>query len=386
MLTDLLDRIESLEWAKTRGEAISNAKSLGLPSSTEELWRYTDVEDTDFDSFDLTAAKPEAQVKSEADLVIVDGWLVVGAESSSDAWSVQTSSPQGNGVDFFSAAATALAPHEVVIDISADTEISIHVAITKGTVAAPLIQINTADGVSSSVSIEIVAEPSSMCLPKVLTNVGARSNAVVAIASQGAGSSLVGQIETTVGSQAQSTVEVVGGDTELSRFATVAHLSGRGSSFKMVSPSYLTATQSSDHRVLVHHEAKDTTSDLLFRNVIDGQSKSIYSGVVKIHESGAGTNAVQENKTLSLSDDAWAHSVPNLEINNNEVACSHASTVSPVDYDQQFYLQSRGLSPEVADEAIVRGFLADVVSKLSNSMAKRRVQEIVDHQIGKQES
>ncbi len=386
VLTDLLDRIESLDWAKTRGEAISNAKSLGLPSSTEELWRYTDVEDTDFDSFDLTAAKPEVQVKSEADLVIVDGWLVVGAESSSDAWSVQTSSPQGNGVDFFSAAATALTPYEVVIDISADTEISIHVAITKGTVAAPLIQINTADGVSSSVSIEIVAEPSSMCLPKVLTNVGTRSNAVVAIASQGAGSSLVGQIETTVGSQAQSTVEVVGGDTELSRFATVAHLSGRGCSFKMVSPSYLTSTQSSDHRVLVHHEAKDTTSDLLFRNVIDGQSKSIYSGVVKIHESGAGTNAVQENKTLSLSDDAWAHSVPNLEINNNEVACSHASTVSPVDYDQQFYLQSRGLSPEVADEAIVRGFLADVVSKLSNSMAKRRVQEIVDHQIRKQAS
>ena len=78
VLTDLLDRIESLEWAKTRGEAISNAKSLGLPSSTEELWRYTDVEDTDFDAFDLTAAKPEIRVKSEADLVIVDGWLVVG--------------------------------------------------------------------------------------------------------------------------------------------------------------------------------------------------------------------------------------------------------------------------------------------------------------------
>ncbi len=382
MVTGLIEKIESLEWASKRGDAVSAAKSFGLPDATEELWRYTDFEGVAFDALQLASEKP-AVVEASSDLVVVDGWLISETEQGS-GFSVQLQEPEGPNLDFFSATSVALCPHQIQIDITDSADVSVSVITTEGIVSAPQIQINVADGVVASVSIAVESAADAMCLPRVVMSAGARANGNVAIASQGKGSSIVGQIHVTAESQAMGVVEVVGGDTELSRFATVAHLSGRGASLKMVSPSYLTGTQSSDHRVLVHHEAKDTTSDLLFRNVIDGQSKSIYSGVVKIHESGAGTNAVQENRTLSLSDDAWAHSVPNLEIENNEVACSHASTVSPVDYDQQFYLQSRGLSPEVADEAIVRGFLADVISKLSNPMAQSRVQEIVDHQLGGQ--
>ena len=75
-------------------------------------------------------------------------------------------------------------------------------------------------------------------------------------------------------------------------------------------------------------------------------------------------NAVQTNRNLKLSEHAWAESVPNLEIENNDVHCSHASTVGPVDEDQRFYLESRGVPTAVADRLIVGGFFDEVLDDL----------------------
>ena len=83
-----------------------------------------------------------------------------------------------------------------------------------------------------------------------------------------------------------------------------------------------------------------------------------------MHKEAAGTNAYQTNRTIKLSDQTWAESVPNLQIENNDVRCSHASTVSPVDDDQRFYLETRGIPSESVDRLIVRGFINEVVNKL----------------------
>ena len=79
---------------------------------------------------------------------------------------------------------------------------------------------------------------------------------------------------------------------------------------------------------------------------------------------GRGTNAMQTNRNLKLSDDAWAESVPNLEIENNDVKCSHASAVGPVDPEQVFYLQSRGIDADQARLMIVNGFIEPFVREL----------------------
>jgi Fe-S cluster assembly protein SufD len=83
-----------------------------------------------------------------------------------------------------------------------------------------------------------------------------------------------------------------------------------------------------------------------------------------VRKNAAGTNAFQTNRNLKLSDDAWAESVPNLEIENNDVHCSHASTVGPIDEDQRFYLESRGVPPEAAERLVVAGFFADVFDRV----------------------
>ena len=90
----------------------------------------------------------------------------------------------------------------------------------------------------------------------------------------------------------------------------------------------------------------------------------MYTGLIRVRKTARGTNAFQTNRNIKLSDGAWAESVPNLEIENNDVHCSHASAVGPVDEDQLFYLESRGVPSDVAERLIVIGFFEDVLQRL----------------------
>src|SRR3954462_11282458 len=119
-----------------------------------------------------------------------------------------------------------------------------------------------------------------------------------------------------------------------------------------------------DFRTFQDHRAPDTTSNLLFKGAVGGHSRSVYTGLIRVRKSARGTNAFQTNRNLKLSDHAWAESVPNLEIENNDVRCSHASTVGPVDEDQRFYLESRGVPTAVAERLIVAGFFDEVLERL----------------------
>jgi Fe-S cluster assembly protein SufD len=90
----------------------------------------------------------------------------------------------------------------------------------------------------------------------------------------------------------------------------------------------------------------------------------VYTGLIRIRPHARGTNAFQTNRTLTLSEGAWAESVPNLDIETNDVRCSHASTVGPIDEDQRFYLESRGIRPDVAQRLVVLGFFDEVLDQL----------------------
>jgi Fe-S cluster assembly protein SufD len=97
---------------------------------------------------------------------------------------------------------------------------------------------------------------------------------------------------------------------------------------------------------------------------VQGTSHAVWSGLIHIGKAAAGVNAFQTNRNVKLSDGAWAESVPNLEIENNDVHCSHASAVGPVDPDSLFYLESRGVPPAAAERLIVMGFFEEVLQKL----------------------
>ena len=93
------------------------------------------------------------------------------------------------------------------------------------------------------------------------------------------------------------------------------------------------------------------------------RSRSVYSGLIRVHRGAVRSDARQTNHNLVLDEGAHADSVPNLDILENDVKCSHASTVGPVDEDQRYYLESRGVTPEVAEGLIVRGFFDDIIDR-----------------------
>ena len=90
--------------------------------------------------------------------------------------------------------------------------------------------------------------------------------------------------------------------------------------------------------------------------------------MIKVLPEAIRTRAQQTNRNIKLSDDAWAESVPNLEIETNDVVCNHASTVSGVDTEQLFYLESKGVETSIAERLIITGFFDEIISKLDDPL------------------
>ena len=155
-------------------------------------------------------------------------------------------------------------------------------------------------------------------------------------------------------------------------------LNGRGASGDLLSAYFGDGDQMLDFRTFQEHNAADTTSNLLFKGAVTGNAQSVYSGLIKVAESAPGTNAYQTNRNLKLSDSAWTYSVPNLEIEQNQVSCSHASTVGEIDEDQRFYLESRGVPSTIAEQLLVSGFFAEVIDKMPVDAVKAEMQTIID--------
>ena len=155
----------------------------------------------------------------------------------------------------------------------------------------------------------------------------------------------------------------LGGD--YARLEVESTLAGRGSSGEMLAVYFGEERQMHDFRSLQDHVAPRTTSNLLFKGAVQGRARSVYTGLIHIGKHAAGVDAFQTNRNIKLSEGAWAESVPNLEIENNDVRCSHASAVGPVDEDQRYYLESRGVPPARAERLIVLGFFEEVLERLA---------------------
>jgi Fe-S cluster assembly protein SufD len=134
-----------------------------------------------------------------------------------------------------------------------------------------------------------------------------------------------------------------------------------------------------DFRTLQDHLAPRTTSDLLFMGAVADHAHSVYSGLIRVRRGAAKSDAMQTNHNLVLDEGAHADSVPNLDIEENDVRCSHGSTVGPVDEDQRYYLESRGVPPEVAERLIVAGFFQDIADRVPVTATRTMIGRSVGH-------
>ncbi len=141
-------------------------------------------------------------------------------------------------------------------------------------------------------------------------------------------------------------------------------LAGRGSSAKVTGAYVGNGRQHLDYDTTQEHAAEDTTSDLAFRGVLDDRATAVWRGMINVDKGAQRTDAFQECRNLLLSKKAHADAIPGLEIEADDVACTHAAAIAQIDPEQLFYLRSRGLGEEVASELVVAGFLAELVERV----------------------
>ena len=149
-----------------------------------------------------------------------------------------------------------------------------------------------------------------------------------------------------------------------SRVDLNARLLGPGANSDMLGLYFGDDSQHFDHNTSQDHVAPNTSSDLLYKGALDHSSRSVFRGIIRVHPKAQKTDAYQTNRNLLLSDKARADSLPNLEIQADDVRCSHGATVGQLDAESRFYLMSRGLTREQAERLVVLGFLGEVLSRL----------------------
>ncbi|MDA8355147.1 MAG: SufD family Fe-S cluster assembly protein, partial [Actinomycetota bacterium] len=136
------------------------------------------------------------------------------------------------------------------------------------------------------------------------------------------------------------------------------------------------AGQHHDNPVLVDHAAPSCTSRQLYKGVVFGDGHGVFNGHIVVRPEADGTDAAQVNKNLLLSDRAEVDTRPRLEINADEVACSHGAAVGQLDPDALFYLRSRGVSEGEARAVLVSGFAREVLDRFGRGSIRGRAEEL----------
>lgn len=159
----------------------------------------------------------------------------------------------------------------------------------------------------------------------------------------------------------------------------VSTLAGRGSSSELYGLAVGRDDEQVDFHTLQDHVAPDTRSDLLFKAALGGRSRGVYYGVTRVGLGARRADAHQENRTLLLSRAARADSDPVLEILTNDVSrVSHGATAGPVDDEELFYIQSRGMTRAEAVGLLVRGFLGEPLDRGAPEALREELGALVD--------
>ena len=369
-----------------------------LPTESEEIWRYSRIDDLQLeryrprqpaDEVPLRALPQQVQdlvmgagegatvvlshnggaagvLRPQQGLVVApatdkatgatdDGGLLVLAGPRADIWTVLNAALVG-------------VPWRAKVQQGAHLDgplVVVHWLDAEGAAVFPRLEVEVGADASAEV-LEVVAssDVGSLVVPMTVLDVGAGATLGFGqVQLLGGRAWQLGNQVSRVGRDAtlRSMTLALGGD--YARVRTDSVLEGPGGKSELLAAYFGTGSQMHDLRTVQQHAAPQARSDLLFKGVVANQAHSVYSGLIRVEKGARGTNAFQTNRNLVLSEGARADSVPNLEIEDNDVRCSHASAVGPIDESQLFYLESRGVPTPAAERLIAMGFLDDVLER-----------------------
>jgi len=420
---------------RRRAEAWQRFAASSIPTEAEEVWRYSGIDAFDLDDFTPASPPPgdgsgpvsdvarrlADSLGPRAGLVVTRNGVIEAVEMSPSASSEALSvtgprissallpAPEALGVlahgrDAFGELHDAFMADVVLINVARkavlrDPVVVVHLidpdrSSERGVAAFPRLLVELGESAEAGV-IELTApgvtdaglpageepDPSPLAALVVpVTELRVSDDARLRYANLqvlGQGTTSIAVQASCVGRDAtlQSFTAGLGG--RYARVRTDSDLLGQAGRTSLLAAYLGTGRQVHDFRTLQDHHAPRTESQLLFEGAVADTARSVYSGLIRIRKGARGSNAFQTNHNLVLSEGAHADSVPNLEIDENDVKCSHASSVGPIDEEQRYYLETRGIDPEVAERLIVLGFFSDLAGRAPFPGVGRWVEDAV---------
>ncbi len=391
-----------------RAAAAERFAAAELPTAAAEEWRYSAISDFDLGSYrpangviDAPGADGQGDIPGADAVAVVDvadGHMVaaggvdalasegvfVGPLSGAPEGPELLGAVSGEPRDYFTLLNDAFTPTPLLIDVPAGAAVRgaivvRHHGCSPGAASFPRLVVRLGRDARATVLDVQRSAGAALVVPVVelhlaqaarlgYLNLQTHDHRAWQIAAQ------VARVEQDASLVAASVA--LGG--AYARTSTDTRLLGRGAAGDLLCAYFGSGDQVLDFRTYQDHAAPDTGSNLLYKGAVGDAARSVYTGLIRIRPDARGANAFQTNRNLKLSDDAWAESVPNLEIENNDVRCSHASAVGPVDPDQVFYLESRGVPTAAAERLIVAGFFDEVIGKLPVGSVGEWVRQSLD--------
>jgi Fe-S cluster assembly protein SufD len=366
-----------------RPDALAAYRSLPLPDTADEHWRFTDLRGFDPDAFSANGARAVSPVESMLDVeasavvtVTEAGLEVEHATAGVVVAPLEDHELLGTLVgadEKFAAHNAAMWEHGLLVRVPAGVELvkPIYVRIT-----------NSSEGGALFWRLLVVAEPQSRFA--LIEEYGSASPELAGY-SNAVAELFVGQAarfeyvsiqnlsrETWHFASHRARVDrdaeldwVAGGfGSKKGKTRIENDLAGPGATSRVTGAYFADGRQHLDYDTFQEHIAPSTTSDFAFKGALRDRSTAVWRGMIRVEKDAQKTNAYQENRNLLLSERAHADSIPGLEILANDVRCTHGATIGQVDREQLFYLMARGLSRAEAERLIVRGFFADILDRI----------------------
>ena len=368
-------------WLAGRREAARETyESLPVPSNREEAWRFTNLRGFDPEVFEPADAVPELSGDVPAGVTFTTLGRAVGEHADllerllgsvvpdSEKFAAGNAARWRDGVLLHVPAGVHVeSPLRAVLDAPDDAGVyhRVLIVLERNARATFLEEFRSAAAAYLNIVVELIVGD------------GARLE-YVTVQEHHSDTRQFGTHRATVGRDAELdwVAAAVGGARAKSRMES--YLAAPGAHVKVTGAYYLTGAEHVDYDTTQEHAAPDTTSDLAFKGVLDDRARAVWRGVIRVDKGAQKTDAYQENRNLLLSTDAQATPIPGLEIEANDVRCTHGATVGQVDQNQIFYLMARGLTRAQAERLIVRGFFEDVLDRIGSEPVREQVAAAID--------
>ncbi|YCM42084.1 SufD family Fe-S cluster assembly protein [Verrucomicrobiaceae bacterium 227] len=369
LTSPVLEQFEALDW----------------PVRTEENWRFGSWKEANLSGLELVGAGSGAALPAPLEgftrFVFENGTLVSG---SCDAVEVLEGSfgPQSRlGSAKLAALHTAKSDHGLRITSASELSIEIIHFVSGEGLLIPGLVIDAEAGAKIRVVKRFISadDSATTVLTAADVNVGDGAKVTCLVTQElNKQSKMIRFADSTLQGSSSAKLAVVHTGAKWVREETYSTVDGQDARSEILSIALPDTGQEYDQRTFQHHGARDTFSDLLFKNTLFGSSRTIFSGLIFVDEGAHGTDAYQTCRNLMMTDECEANSMPGLEINADDVKCSHGSTSSRVSDEEIFYLQARGIDARAARTLVAKGFSVEAIEKLEDEQLEALALEVVE--------